>query len=157
MTRGLLLLVSLAFSVPSHASDHPLAAPLEAAAASPHAATQLTLIYDDVHGLYGGDRFEVRERVLTHTHKARGDATPVQRQVTLSPVQLQTLAGMLHSLGLWEQRIPDAHSRPDESRTRLDITLQGQSASVWERHNDLEANDRLVQVRALLEGYLPAD
>ena len=156
MRAGLLLALVFVLPVPIHAAEHPLSVPLETAASSPQAASDLSLVYDDLHGLYGGDRYVIHQQVLTHTHRARGDADPVDRQMKLSNAQLLELARLLHTLALWEQRVPDTQRRPDESRTRLEVTLQGQSASVWERHNDLEATDRIVQGRHMLDGWLQA-
>ena len=149
-----LLILSLALTTPTWAAgDHPLEAPLAAATQNARAAKALGLVYDDVHGLYGGDRYTLAGRVLTHVHQPRGGQPPIETRVTLTPIQLQELAVLLQTQALWDQREPERKPRPDESRARLTITADGASAQVWEWYNDLAANDRLIRVRALLDRW----
>ncbi|HUS65929.1 MAG TPA: hypothetical protein VMZ28_15360, partial [Kofleriaceae bacterium] len=51
----------------------------------------------------------------------------------------------------WEQRVPERAPVPDESRAHLTISYLGKSASIWEWFNDLEANQRIVQIRELMK------
>jgi len=152
--RTLSLILALAAGSPTWAAEpHPLAAPLAAAADSARQARRIQLELDDLHPLYGGDRYVLEGRVLTHTHQPRGGKPPVETRVTLSSPQLQELAALLHAQALWEQRVPEDKPRPDESRTTLTLTLDGATSTIWERHNDLVANDRLVRVRGLLASW----
>ena len=138
---------------PSLAVAHPLDDSLATATREVRVARDLVLTYDDLHGLHGGDRYELEGRELVHTHKARGPAPATETRVTLSGSQLKELAELLHGQALWEQRTPARQARPDESRARLSMTLDGQSAEVWEWYNEMPANDRLVRVRAALSRY----
>lgn len=152
MLRALTL--ALALTTPTWAAPAPpLAVSLEAATKSAKAARRLGVVLDDLHPLHGGDRYVLEGRVLTHTHQPRGGKPPVETRATLSSAQLQELARLLHTLALWEQRTADRKPRPDESRTRMMITVDGESAEVWERHNDLAENDRMVRVRGLFQAW----
>ncbi len=142
-----LLLAALGLGGLAWAAPHPIAPALLTASAKPRAARALALTYDDLHPLHGGERFVLSERVLTHTRKPRGGAPAEERRVTLTPVQLQDLAELLHDLQAWEQQTPERKPRPDESRTRLTVALDGQEVSIWEWHNALGENRRLIRVR----------
>ncbi len=149
--RSIVLAVCL--MAPSLAVANPLDASLEAATRQARVARGLVLTYDDLHGLHGGDRYELEGRKLLHTHKARGPAPATETRVTLTEAQLQELAQLLHAQELWEQQTVGRQARPDESRARLTMSLDGQSAEVWEWYNEMLGNDRLVRVRAALSRY----
>jgi hypothetical protein len=57
------------------------------------------------------------------------------------------LVGLLVELSAWEQRTPDSPPIPDESRAHLTIILKGGRSVVWERFNDLPANNRLIRIK----------
>jgi hypothetical protein len=51
----------------------------------------------------------------------------------------------------WEQRVPERAARPDESTVRLAIRYRNDQTVIWEWYNDLEANQRIIQIRDLMQ------
>ncbi len=106
------------------------------------------LTYDDLHSLHGG---------LTLT--IRGDGTVEQKAVrqkagearTVSPAALRQLAALLEQHRAWEQREAERPARPDESKARLTIAYRGDQVSIWEWHNDLAKNRRLIEIREAMK------
>lgn len=116
-----------------------------------------TLVFDDVHPLYGGALFELGpDGVLTRTDVLRGDQEPVVSRVRLGDDQVTWLLSLLLGLEVWQQRVPDRVPLPDESRAFLGVRLNGAEAAIWEWSNDLGANRRLAQVQKWLDVQLPA-
>jgi hypothetical protein len=154
----LVLTLSLSLPTPAWAGDSPdpLAAPLARAAETAAVAQTLTLIYNDVSGLYGGDRYELRDGVLLHAHVPRRGQPPIETRATLTPGQLRTLARLLESERIWEQQVPERQPLPDESKSTLTVKLAGAEVTTWEWFNDMESLQRLVKVQKQLSAWAPA-
>ena len=116
----------------------------------------LEVVYDDMHGLYGGETITVR-----------GDGTievvrrdpPQEATTSTAPVtsdQLQGIVELLLDIAAWWQEVPERTMLPDESRARLAVRCTGAESSIWEFYNELEGLDRIVRVRDYVEGLLPA-
>ena len=116
-----------------------------------HATQNLTIVYSDMHGLWGGitvtlstsGAYELLER-------ARGAIVPdlVQRTITLA--QVQDVIRLLLELRLWEQQALERRPMPDEVLATLTLRTDITEASIWELHTNLERNGRLVRMRRLL-------
>lgn len=112
----------------------------------------LTITYDDMHGLWGGTIIlidgsgngERRER-------ARGDRKPKIFSKPIPKEQLMELVRLLIEQEAWEQRTPERESVPDESRATLSISVGGQSVRIWEWFNDMEKNRRLSIIKAKMK------
>lgn len=121
--------------------------------AEQQAGLALTLAFDTLHGLHGGDRYRVERGVLTHVHApGRGQPT-VRTRTTLTTAQLTTLQSLLAEIQAEEQREPERRPRPDESKAVLTRWVDGQEVTTWEWFNDLEANQRLVRIQRLLHAW----
>jgi hypothetical protein len=116
-----------------------------------HANQNLTIVYSDMHGLWGGvtitlstsGAYELLER-------ARGAIVPdlVQRTVTLAHVQ--EVFRLLLETRAWEQQTLQRAPMPDEVLATLTLRTDDAEASIWELYNNLERNGRLVRVRRSL-------
>jgi len=115
-------------------------------------ATQnLTLVYSDMHGLWGGvtitlsttGDYELLER-------ARGQVVPDLVRKTITPAHVQEVIRLLLEMRAWEQLIPERAPVPDEVRATLTLRTGAIEASIWEWYNYLQKNDRLVRVRRRL-------
>lgn len=112
----------------------------------------LTITYDDMHGLWGGVTITVRGDGSVERHStARGAPTAQVSHATINQQMLLDLVRLLAQLDTWEQRIPDRLPVPDESRATLTISANGSVSRMWERVNDLAANNRFVQIKTWLE------
>jgi hypothetical protein len=111
----------------------------------------LAITYDDMHGLWGGTTISVcgDGSVERHT-KALGAVAAQVSHTTIDQHMLLDLVRLLVQLDAWEQRIPDRPPVPDESRASLTISVNGSTNRIWERFNDLPANNRLVQIKTWL-------
>ena len=123
------------------------------------APSDLSVVYSDVHGLWGGIRIEVSAGgTYEQSMWERGSVAPTVLRATLAPARVAELAHLLLEIRVWEQRVPDAAPRPDESRATLAIRCAGAESAIWERFNDLTVNSRIARVRDLLvsAGAAPA-
>jgi hypothetical protein len=112
----------------------------------------LAITYDDMHGLWGGTTITIRGDGSVERHtKARGAVAAQVSHVSIDQQMLLDLVRLLVQLEAWEQRVPDRPPVPDESCTSLTISLNGGASRIWERFNDLAANNRLVQIKTWLE------
>ena len=112
----------------------------------------MAIAYNDMHGLWGGTTITVRGDGSVERHtKARGAAAAQVSHTSIDRRMLLDLIRLLVQLEAWEQRIPDRPPVPDESRASLTISVDGGASRIWERFNDLAANNRLVQIKTWLE------
>jgi hypothetical protein len=112
----------------------------------------LAIIYDDMHGLWGGATITVcGDGSVEHHTKALGAVAAQVSHTTIDQHMLLNLVRLLVQLDAWEQRIPDRPPVPDESRASLSISVNGSTSTMWERFNDLATNNRLVQIKTWLE------
>lgn len=115
-------------------------------------ATQnLTIVYSDMHGLWGGvtitlstsGAYELLER-------ARGAIVPELVQRTVTTDQVQEVIRLLLKTRAWEQQALQRTPIPDEVTAMLTLKIGDAESSIWELYNNLEKNGRLVRVRRLL-------
>jgi hypothetical protein len=125
---------------------------LNAIAAMQHVPPDLTITYDDMHGLWGGSILIVRGNgSLERQTKLAGSPTVKVTQQTISEQTLLDLVRLLVELRAWEQRTPDRQLVPDESRAQLNVSVQGNTSRVWERFNEMPTNNRLIQIKTWME------
>jgi hypothetical protein len=159
-TRRLLLLVVIVSLLTVTACQGGRTAPggvenaLRAVAAGNAAPADLSITYDDMHGLWGGQTivasgsgaYERRER-------GRGASTPTVITGTLDRQQIQELASLLVDLKAWEQRVPERAPVPDESRATLKIRVGTTEVAIWEWYNDLPKNDRITRISDRMRSF----
>jgi hypothetical protein len=126
---------------------------LKAIIASHHAPADLTIIYDDMHGMWGGSILTLRgDGSLERQTKATGSQTAEIVQTKISERELVELIRLLVELSAWEQRTPEPEFFVvGESHARLKISIQGGMSSIWERFNHMQANNRLIQIKNWME------
>ena len=108
----------------------------------------LSVTYDDMHGLWGGLTLQIRGDGTVNQQAVR-QAAGEPRKVTRE--DLLKLVALLIKHQAWEQRVPDRRRLQDESRAHLTIAYESQTAEIWEWYNDLEKNNRILEVRNLME------
>lgn len=113
------------------------------------ALTTLTVTYDDMHGLHGGLTLTIHGDGRIEQQAVREKVEPPKSAV--SREDLHRLVALLQEVAAWEQRVPERRPVPDESRTRLRITLDGHSAAIWEWYNDMAKNQRIIRIRDLMK------
>ena len=115
-------------------------------------ATQnLTIVYSDMHGLWGGvtitlstsGEYELLDR-------KRGAIVPDLVRRIIPPTRVQEIIDLLLETRSWEQQALERAPMPDEVLATLTLRTGGSETSIWELYNNLERNGRLVRVRRLL-------
>ena len=79
-------------------------------------------------------------------------------EATLDAREMQRVLETLVAIEAWEQADDgDLPAGPLEARRAwLELRAEGERARVWEWAHDLEANDRLVRIRRVLDELLAA-
>ena len=113
---------------------------------------QLTITYDDMHGLWGGTTITVRgDRTMqTQTRETGAPAASISRN-HINERELINLIQLLIELKAWEQFTPEQQPVAGESRAWLTLSLDDDSIRVWERVNEMAANNRLTQIKKFLQ------
>ena len=113
---------------------------------------ELIVTYDDMHGLWGGTMIMVHGdgNVERQTREIGAPEATIAR-MQIDERKLIELVQLLVELQAWEQRIADEPPIADESRAQVAITLKEDASRVWERVNEMVANNRLIQLKTLLE------
>jgi hypothetical protein len=108
-------------------------------------AADMTVVYDDVHGLWGGVKMTVHGngKVEQEVH-APVEAMPEAHDIT--PEEVRVLAKLLLDLEAWEQRTPERTPNADEARTTLTIRVGAMESVIWEWHNEQVADKRAYAV-----------
>ena len=108
----------------------------------------LTVTYDDMHGLWGGTTITVRGDGSVE-RRTRALGAP-EAEVTLKRVggrELVEIVRLLVELEAWEQRTADEQPVAGESRARLSISVGRRVSCMWERVREMLENDRLLRVK----------
>lgn len=114
--------------------------------------SDLTVTYDDMHGLWGGTTIVITGKGDgERRERDRGRAEPKIFHKSITPEQMLELVNLLIEHEAWEQRTPDRAPLADESRASLKIQVSGQSSSIWEWFNDMEKNKRLSIIKAKMK------
>jgi hypothetical protein len=113
---------------------------------------ELIVTYDDMHGLWGGTTITVRGdgNVERQTKEIGAHDVEITRK-QVDEGRLVELIRLLVELQAWEQRVADEPPVADESRAHLTIRLNDGASRVWERVNQMAANNRLMQIKTRLE------
>ena len=111
----------------------------------------LTIIYSDMHGLWGGITVTLStDGAYERLERARGHIVPDMLRRTLTAAQIQEVIRLLLARRLWEQQTLLRTPLPDEVRATLTLRTGNLETSVWDLYNNLEKNDRIGRVRRLL-------
>jgi len=115
-------------------------------------ATQnLTIVYSDMHGLWGGATVTLSTNgAYELLERARGAIVPDMVRKTITPVQVQQVIRLLLETRAWEPLPLERMPMPDEVQLSLALRAGDLESSTWELFNNLEKNGRLVRVRRLL-------
>jgi hypothetical protein len=115
-------------------------------------ATQnLTVVYSDMHGLWGGVTITLSTSgAYERLERPRGAIVPEMVRKTVTPAHVQEVIRLLLETRSWEQLTLERTPIPDEVRATLTLHSGGIETTIWELYNNLEKNDRLVRVRRLL-------
>jgi hypothetical protein len=117
------------------------------------APPDLVVIYDEYEERWGGERIEVRgDGTLAMRRwqpwEAREEGSESNARV--SPDAVQRLVSLLVEIEAWDQET-EREARLDDARARVEIELGGERTEIWEWSADLEATQRVVLVKRLLE------
>lgn len=113
---------------------------------------ELTITYDDMHGLWGGTTITVRgDGSVECQTKEMGSPEAKVTQKRINDRALVELIRLLVDLGAWEQRTAEEQPVAGESRASLTISIKEDVSRVWERVNEMAANNRLMQIKTRLE------
>ena len=141
----------------AHAKKDPMPAALTKVASAANTQSRISLVFDDVHPLYGGVRFELEDGgVLTRLDVPRAGQQPTRTRVRLTDRQADGVVEAIQVAKAWQQVEPPRTPVPDESRATFRVRVGSDESDVWEWANDLTKNDRLIRVQHALNGLLPA-
>jgi hypothetical protein len=116
--------------------------------ASQQVPADLSITYDDMHGLWGGSIFTVRgDGSLERQIRSPGSPAPSNSKTHISAHELLELVRLLVEFSAWEQRTANSPPIPDERRAYLTISLTGNRSVVWERFNEMRVTDRLIRIK----------
>ena len=125
---------------------------LKAILATRQAPADLSITYDDMHGLWGGSTLTVRgDGRLERQVRPRGAPESRSSNKQIGEHKLLELVRLLVELSAWEQRTPDSPPVPGESRSYLTISLNANTSRIWERFNDMPANNRLIRIKGWID------
>jgi hypothetical protein len=125
---------------------------LEKILAAQRVPAHLCVVYDDMHGLWGGSILTVQgDGRLERQVRSRGAPAPTSSTRQVDQREVLALIRLLVELFAWKQHTPDSPPIPDESRAYLTISLGERTSRMWERYNDMQANDRLIHVKRWIE------
>lgn len=116
-------------------------------AAGSNPPADLSVSYDDMHGLWGGMTIMV-SGAGNYERRQRDRGSPEQAlTILVSAHEIRELVRLLIELKAWKQETLERAAVPDESRATLMIGFSGGQAGIWEWHNDLTKNERLARIR----------
>jgi len=122
---------------------------LKAIVAGNKVPADLTITYDDMHGLSGGTTIMVYgDGRLERQTKTSGASAAKITHKRIDRHKLIELIRLLVKLGAWDQLTPDRQPIPDESRANFTISVKGSSSRMWEWFNEMPGNNRLIQIKA---------
>jgi len=115
-------------------------------------ATQnLTIVYSDMHGLWGGVTITLSTSgAYELLARARGQVVPDMVRKTVGPTHIHEVIRLLLETRSWEQSLLERTPIPDEVLATLRLRTSDIETHTWELFNNLEKNGRLVRVRRLL-------
>lgn len=130
-------------------SNESVESELKAALAGRKVPPDLSVFYNDMHGLWGGKSILIRGSGSgERRERSRRKEKPKVVKNTIDQGQLLELIKLLIELRAWEQQTADRPPVPDESTATLTISVGHRSSRLWERVNEMPRNNRLVKVKA---------
>ncbi|MDH5491332.1 MAG: hypothetical protein OEY14_05210 [Myxococcales bacterium] len=152
---------------------HPMGSRLESAHEARRVPEPLALTYEELSPAWGGRWIRLHGDGRIEVRRIRPDFAPAQGRpedaleegeglqgargerilsARLEPSQLAPLLALLVELEAWEHR-GGVETAPlvDRGRARLELRLGDSRSTIWEWIEDLEAQDRLLRVRAELQ------
>jgi hypothetical protein len=115
------------------------------------AAHNLTIVYSDMHWLWGGVTITLSVTgVYECLEHQRESIIPELIRKTVRPARIQEVIILLRELRAWEQQTLERAPMRDEVRATLILRTDEVESSIWELYNKLERNNRLVRIRKLL-------
>lgn len=127
---------------------------LRAVADGNAASADFTIVYNDMHGLYGGETITVNgDGTLQGVWQLRPGDVRSEYAGTVSPTSLRELAALLLDLHAWRQDVPEGVFVPDTVFAYCRIYVGTETTDIWELRGQL---DRLGQIRRAMEALVPA-
>src|SRR5215510_4421543 len=118
------------------ASRNPVEDALKTISKNRKVPPDLSITYDDMHGLWGGTTIIIRGSGIGESREREmGDAKPQIVETALSEDKLLELVQLLIELRAWEQETPERQALPDESKARLTIKVGERTSNMWEWFN----------------------
>ena len=115
------------------------------------ATHNLTMVYSDLHWLWGGVTITLSVTgAYEYLEHRRESIVPDLIHRTVTPARIQEVIVLLRELRAWEQQTLERTPMRDEVRATLILRTDEVEASIWELYNKLERNHRLVRIRKLL-------
>lgn len=114
----------------------------------------LTVVYDDYHPTWGGERIVVRGDRSIQVRRWRpgqSEDAPTSWRGRIPEPAMSQLVTLLVEIEAWEQRGDGGPPRIDDARARLETAIGRERESIWEWANDLQANRRIVRVKQHLD------
>lgn len=136
---------------PTHAED-PISMRLKAIVAGAEVPTDLEVLYDETHGLWGEFKIIIRGDGSVQCRERR--VYKPGKGVThafINSQQIINLLGLLIEQRVWEQHMPRRNAVPDETIAVLRVSVGGLMASMWELNNDMAENKRLILIKNEME------
>lgn len=138
-----------------HGQTQPIEKELTNIVATKTVPADLSVTYDDMHGLWGGVTISVGgDGNVEAREREHGGQNPKITNIKISREQLLELIKLLTELKAWEQQTPERQPVPDESRARLSIKCGGQISLIWEWFNDMEKNRRLMRIKTKMREFV---
>lgn len=109
---------------------------------------KLEITYFDARGLKGELKIVVHGTGKVEQHVVRREARPTR---PLTAESVRKLVKLLIDQEAWTQKTPQAASLPDEARVTLKIVAGDAESTIWERVREMEKNERLTRISALLQ------
>ena len=107
----------------------------------------LTVSYDNLHPFWGGLVLTIHGTGQTEQRAVRH---PEAQLKSIAREDLLKLVRHLVRVEAWVQRVPERAPVPDESKAQVSIRYGNDQTTIWEWHNDLNKNQRIIQIRDLM-------
>ncbi|MCK5346817.1 MAG: hypothetical protein KAR20_25590 [Candidatus Heimdallarchaeota archaeon] len=147
-TSVLIVCFTQLISCDQRTDHHPVEIQLKALLKSQTPDKSLIIEYSDLHGLWGGLELVIKGDGSVHQKAVR---IKVKQLKDLTIKEVNELVILLIENRMWQQETPDRDPNPDEAKAYLRISLGKEQSEIWEWFNDMEKNNRLIQVLTLMK------
>ncbi|MCG7530000.1 hypothetical protein MHM98_01310 [Psychrobium sp. MM17-31] len=110
----------------------------------------LQVIYSDYHGFHGGIEISVNGEYELSRKSLGVKLAPQSESVT--PQSMKHLLQLLLKHQVWLQISSEQPAKVDETRARLTIIYDEQRVELWEWFNEMERNNRLLEIKNFMIG-----